>query len=126
MKPMLVFVKDIDDKGNVQLTKEELEKLIFDAYDQGVEDGKRFNNLTYPSPLNGGICYREIETTPGIKSPTGINPNPCLENIINCSVPSDTPPKKDWAGVRAADFDNTHSSIGYDIEKSGCVTTAYS
>ena len=45
MKPVLIF-KELKD-GKVELTKEELEKLLEDAYNEGYNAGKAVN-ITYP------------------------------------------------------------------------------
>ena len=50
MKPIIVLVKNKDEK--IELTKEELEKIVKDAYDEGYEDGQEASNkgtITYPS-----------------------------------------------------------------------------
>ena len=44
MKPRIFYCNE---KGNVEFTKEELEKLIDDIYDEGKSDGMRFNQVQY-------------------------------------------------------------------------------
>ena len=46
MKPFIIFKELKDNK--VELTKEELEELITQAYNQGFTDGKKDNNWVYP------------------------------------------------------------------------------
>lgn len=46
MKPFIIFKELKDNK--VELTKEELEDLITQVYNQGYTDGKKDNNWTYP------------------------------------------------------------------------------
>ena len=42
-----------DKDGNIVLTKDELEKLLNDVYDEGYSDGRQNGNpiITYPTPL---------------------------------------------------------------------------
>lgn len=42
-----------DKNGNIVLTKNELEKLLNDVYDEGYSDGKQSSNptITYRAPL---------------------------------------------------------------------------
>lgn len=46
MKPLIIFKELKDNK--VELTKEELEELITQAYDQGYADGKKDDNYIHP------------------------------------------------------------------------------
>lgn len=50
MKPFIIFKELKDNK--VELTKEELEELILQAYNQGYTDGKKDNNWVYPVTPN--------------------------------------------------------------------------
>ena len=50
MKPFIIFKELKDNK--VELTKEELEDLITQAYNQGCTDGKKDNNWVYPVTPN--------------------------------------------------------------------------
>ena len=48
MSRVVVIEKNKD--GKIELTKEELQKMLDDAYTQGYTDGKgRFETITYPS-----------------------------------------------------------------------------
>ena len=45
--------------GKLEFTKEELEKLLTDAYDEGYRDGRN-------SPITSGYAYNSTYTTPSI------------------------------------------------------------
>ena len=71
MKPMLVFVEE-ENGTDVKLTKEQLKKLISDAYEQGVADGKNascghhhYGNIPYIpcSPTDDRIHWKVPEVT---------------------------------------------------------------
>jgi hypothetical protein len=62
MKPKLIFVNESD--GKVIMTKEELERLLDETYEQGKADG-------------------------GITSPWTINPNPYYGGTIPCGGEQD-------------------------------------
>ena len=48
MSRVVVIEKNKD--GKIELTKEELQKMLDDAYNQGYVDGKgRYDTITYPS-----------------------------------------------------------------------------
>ena len=48
MSRVVVIEKNKD--GKIELTKEELQKMLDDAYNQGYVDGKgRYETITYPS-----------------------------------------------------------------------------
>lgn len=48
MSRVVVIEKNKD--GKIELTKEELQKMLDDAYNQGYMDGKgRYETITYPS-----------------------------------------------------------------------------
>ena len=48
MSRVVVIEKNKD--GKIELTKEELQKMLDDAYTQGYADGKgRYDTITYPS-----------------------------------------------------------------------------
>lgn len=48
MSRVVVIEKNKD--GKIELTKEELQKMLDDAYSQGYTDGKgRYETITYPS-----------------------------------------------------------------------------
>lgn len=48
MSRVVVIEKNKD--GKIELTKEELQKMLDDAYTQGYTDGKgRYDTITYPS-----------------------------------------------------------------------------
>ena len=48
MSRVVVIEKNKD--GKIELTKEELQKMLDDAYTQGYTDGKgRYETITYPS-----------------------------------------------------------------------------
>ena len=45
-----VVILQADKDGNIRLTKEQLQKMLDDAYDQGYEKGKNSTtSITYPS-----------------------------------------------------------------------------
>lgn len=67
---MFVVVVSPNKDGKIELTKEELQKMLDDAYDKGYTEGeqKSFNTITVPSyPVhydNGGnIHEKHIEFT---------------------------------------------------------------
>jgi hypothetical protein len=46
-----VVVVEKNKDGKIELTKDELQKLLDDAYNQGHADGsKKYDTITYPSP----------------------------------------------------------------------------
>lgn len=48
MSRIVVIEKNKD--GKIELTKDELQKMLDDAYSQGYSDGKgRYDTITYPS-----------------------------------------------------------------------------
>lgn len=48
MSRMVIIEKNKD--GKIELTKEELQKMLDDAYNQGYSDGRvRYDTITYPS-----------------------------------------------------------------------------
>ena len=47
MSRVVVVEKNRD--GKIELTKEELSKMLNDAYNQGYSDGRRYDTITYPS-----------------------------------------------------------------------------
>ena len=47
MSRVVVVEKDTD--GKIRLTKEELQKMLDDAYNQGHSDGSKYDFITYPS-----------------------------------------------------------------------------
>ena len=48
MSRVVIIEKNKD--GKIELTKEELQKMLDDAYNQGYVDGKgRYDTITYPS-----------------------------------------------------------------------------
>ena len=48
MSRIVIIEKNKD--GKIELTKEELQKMLDDAYSQGYSDGKgRYDTITYPS-----------------------------------------------------------------------------
>lgn len=66
MKPFIIFKELKDNK--VELTKEELEELITQAYNQGFTDGKKDNNLVYP--------VTPTWNNPHIKNPNDVTTTP--------------------------------------------------
>lgn len=81
MKPFIIFKELKDNK--VELTKEELEGLITQSYNQGYTDGKKDNNnWIYPTTPN----WNE----PHIKEPNGITTTPLVYPIpVTCSTSDD-------------------------------------
>lgn len=47
MSRIVVIEKNKD--GKIELTKEQLQKMLDDAYSQGYSDGNRYDTITYPS-----------------------------------------------------------------------------
>jgi len=43
-----IVVIEKNEAGKVELTKEELQKMLDDAYNQGYADGNRSTTVTYP------------------------------------------------------------------------------
>lgn len=59
MSRVVVIEKNKD--GKIELTKEELQKMLDDAYTQGYTDGKgRYETITYPSYP---VWYTNTNTT---------------------------------------------------------------
>ena len=49
MSRVVIIEKNKD--GKIELTKDELQKMLDDAYSQGYSDGsKKYDTITYPSP----------------------------------------------------------------------------
>ena len=49
MSRVVIIEKNKD--GKIELTKDELQKMLDDAYSQGYADGnKKYDTITYPSP----------------------------------------------------------------------------
>ena len=45
-----VFIIEKNKDGKIELTKDELQKMLDDAYNQGYADGnKKYDTITYPS-----------------------------------------------------------------------------
>ena len=59
-----IFVIEKNENGKIELTKEELQQMLDDAYHQGYSDGKESNaTITYPShPWT--VTYCDQNTTP--------------------------------------------------------------
>ena len=80
MKPFIIFKELKDNK--VELTKEELEELITQAYNQGCIDGKKDNNWVYPlTPTWNNPC---------IKNPNDVTTVPFVyQTPVTCSTSED-------------------------------------
>lgn len=80
MKPFIIFKELKDNK--VELTKEELEELITQAYNQGYTDGKKDNNYFYPAAPTWNDSH--------IKEPYGITVTPFVcQTPVTCSTSDD-------------------------------------
>ena len=85
MKPFIIFKELKDNK--VELTKEELEELITQAYNQGFTDGKKDNNWVYP--------LTPTWNNPHIKNPNdGITTPFFYQMPVTCSTSDDSNCKK--------------------------------
>lgn len=81
MKPFIIFKELKDNK--VELTKEELEDLITQAYNQGFTDGKKDNNWVYP--------LTPTWNNPHIKNPNDVITTPFVyQTPVTCSTSDDT------------------------------------
>ena len=81
MKPFIIFKELKDNK--VELTKEELEDLITQAYNQGFTDGKKDNNWVYP--------LTPTLNDPHIKNPNDVITPPFLyQTPVTCSTSDDS------------------------------------
>lgn len=84
MKPFIIFKELKDNK--VELTKEELEELIMQAYNQGYTDGKKDNNYIYPvTPTWNNPCVKnpnDVTTTPFVYQ-TPVTCNTSEDNNCN-------------------------------------------
>lgn len=81
MKPFIIFKELKDNK--VELTKEELEELITQAYDQGFTDGKKDNNWVYP--------VTPTWNNPHIKNPNDVTTTPFVyPTPVTCSTSDDS------------------------------------
>ena len=80
MKPFIIFKELKDNK--VELTKEELEELISQAYNQGYTDGKKDNNWVYP--------VTPTWNNPHIKNPNDVTTTPFVyPTPVTCSTSDD-------------------------------------
>ena len=80
MKPFIIFKELKDNK--VELTKEELEELISQAYNQGCIDGKKDNNWVYP--------LTPTLNDPHIKNPNDVTTAPFVyPTPVTCSTSDD-------------------------------------
>lgn len=80
MKPFIIFKELKDNK--VELTKEELEDLITQAYNQGYTDGKKDNNWVYP--------LAPTWNNPHIKNPNDVTVTPFVYQIsVTCNTSED-------------------------------------
>ena len=53
-----VVVIEKNKNGKIELTKEELEKMLNDAYNQGYSDrGWKLDTITYPNPITTPVWY---------------------------------------------------------------------
>ena len=69
MSRVIVIEKNKD--GKIELTKEELQKMLDDAYAQGYTDGKgRYDTITYPSYPS---WYTTADTNPVSKDSVTLN-----------------------------------------------------
>ena len=69
MSRVVVIEKNKD--GKIELTKEELQKMLDDAYTQGYTDGKgRYETITYPSYP---FCYTTTVTSTTSKDSITLN-----------------------------------------------------
>ena len=80
-----------NEKGNIELTKEKLEALLTEAYNEGYHDGKNYNGYyygitttPYVSPVrNPDITY--LSSTPSCTSASSAK-GLAIENCINASA----------------------------------------
>lgn len=80
MKPFIIFKELKDNK--VELTKEELEELIMQAYNQGCIDGKKDNNWVYP--------LAPTWNNPHIKNPNDVTVTPFVyQTSVTCNTSED-------------------------------------
>lgn len=62
-----MVIIEVNKDGKIELTKDELQKMLDDAYDQGYVDGDRkYNVITYPNYNYPNIVYSICngDTTP--------------------------------------------------------------
>lgn len=79
MKPFIIFKELKDNK--VELTKEEIEELISQAYNQGYTDGKKDNNYIYTAAPTWN--------DPHIKNPNDVTITPFVyKTPVTCSTSS--------------------------------------
>lgn len=80
MKPFIIFKELKDNK--VELTKEELEELITQAYNQGCTDGEKDNNWVYP--------VTPTWNNPHIKNPNDVTTTPFVyQTSVTCNTSKD-------------------------------------
>lgn len=66
MSRVVVIEKNKD--GKIELTKDELQKMLDDAYSQGYADGnKKYDTITYPSYPNYFYTVKSSNTIPSDK-----------------------------------------------------------
>ena len=58
MSQIIIIEKNKD--GKIEFTKDELQKMLDDAYNRGYSDGRKYDVITYPSHQN---WYSTVSTT---------------------------------------------------------------
>lgn len=80
---MIIYI-DVKN-GKVDLTKDQLEKLLKQKYDEGYDDGKKIGNITYTGcPYSYWSCPYRWTNQPSITW-TSSNSSSSLDNTITCS-----------------------------------------
>lgn len=86
MSRVVVVEKNKD--GKIELTKDELQKMLNDAYNQGYSDGssKRYDTITYP--ITTPVWYSTAETPKIIDKPEITCTAESVLNSINDTIRS--------------------------------------
>ena len=71
MKPIIIYINN-KDSNKIELTTEQFEKYLTEAYEQGYAEGKSDNTWHYPTLP---VYYYGTNTTPSTATPI-TNPDP--------------------------------------------------
>lgn len=82
-----------NEKGNIELTKEKLESLLNEAYNEGYRDGKNYNGYYYgisttTTPYVSSVCNTDIAYLASTPSSTSVTTAKGLASTatIDCCV----------------------------------------
>lgn len=91
MKPKYILIsEDVENKGRVILTKEELSNLIDDVYNQGFEDGKAYRYYHEPSIIPHWKSSTSPSIIPSYRDQWRINECDCDKVVYNTQTSTST------------------------------------